>query len=246
MNFNVVFRTYFLVVLSVFWFAGSQARANEPPPFFPTEKPEPISKQVFASPYFAALLEAFAKQAEQLGDASCLRSERLDSKALQERVRRILVRRGEEMIRLVQTNLDPALFRQYEGDKTLGEIQRLEKNPAFTELAGLVRSGEIHATVDWIVTSFNRYLIVNGYVWRGFSGVETGDSALLKFYDEPNERIDKLLNDNGPLLYPYLDLKDKLRRETKYALNASVADRPSHTFFDGAEKDVAELCLQKK
>jgi hypothetical protein len=246
MNFYVVFRTYLVVAFLAFGFAGSQARANEPPPFFPREKPEPISQQVFASPYFAALLEAFAKQAEKLGDASCLRAKRLDNKALQERVRRILVRQGGEMIRLMQTNIDERLFRQYEGDKTFGVIQRLEKNPAVTELARLVRAGEIQATVEWIVTSFNRYLVASGYVWQGFSGVETGDSALLKFYDEPNNRIDKLVNDNPSLLQPYLDLKDKLRRETKGALHASVADRPSHTFFDGAEKDAAELCLRKK
>jgi len=246
MNFCVGLRVYVSVVLLAFCFAGSQARANEPPPYFPTEKPEPISKQVFASVYFAALLEEFAKQVEKRGDASCLRAKRLDSKALQERTRRILVRKGEEMIRLMQTNIDERLFRQYDGDKTLDEIRRLEKNPAVTELARIVRSGEIQATVDWVVTSFNRYLIANGYDWQGFSGVETGDPALLKYYDEPNERIDKLVNDNPSLLQPYLDLKDKLRRETKGALNASVADRPSHTFFDGTDKEAAELCLKKK
>jgi hypothetical protein len=246
MNFNVVFRTYILVVLSVFCFAASQARANDPLAFFPNERPEPISKQAFASPYFAALLEEFAKQVEKLGDASCLKAKRLDNKALQERARRILVRHGEEMIRIVLTDLDPGLFRQYGGADTLTEIQRLEKNPAFTELAKIVRDSEIQATTDWIVTAFSTYIAVSGYDWKGFSWIETANPALAKFHDD--ERLDKLLNENGPLLYSYLDLKDKLRKEAKAALKPSVADpdRPSFTYFKGAEKDVAELCLRKK
>jgi hypothetical protein len=245
-KFNVVFRTYLLIALSVFCFAGSQARASDPAAFFPNERPETISKQAFATPYFAALLEEFAKQVEKLGDTSCLKAKGLDNKALQERARRILVRHGEEMIQIVLTDLDPALFRQYEGDKTLAEIQRLEKNPAFTELAKIVRAGEIQATADWVVTAFNNYLVVSGYDWRGFSFAETGNPALAKFHDD--ERLDKLLNENGTLLYPYVDLKDKLRKEAKAALKPSVADpdRPSFTYFKGAEKDVAELCLRKK
>ncbi|MGE0339776.1 MAG: hypothetical protein AB7O79_07850 [Xanthobacteraceae bacterium] len=245
MNFRVIFRIYVSAALLAFCFAGSQARADDLPTYFPTEKPEPISKQAFASPYFAALLEEFAKQVEKRGDASCLRSKALDGKAIQERARRILVRHGEEMIRLMQTNIDERLFRQYGGAETLGEIQRLEKNPAFTEFVKLARIGQIQTIVDWVVTSFNHFVVVNGYDWQGFSGVETGNPALLKFYDEPADRMDKLLNDNASL-HSYLDLREKLRKETKAALHASVADRPSHTFFKGAEKDVAELCLVKK
>lgn len=246
MKFCVTFRTYLSIVLLAFCFAGSQARASEPLTFFPNENPGPISKQAFASPYFAALLEEFAKQVEKLGDASCLKAKSLDNKALQERARRILVRHGEEMIRIVLTDLDPALFRQYGGADTLAEIQRLEKNPAFTQLAKLVRAGEIQETADWVVTAFNGYVVVSGYDWKGFSWVETGNPALAKFHND--EPLDKLLNDNGPLLYPYLDLKDKLRKEAKAALKPSVADpdRPSFTYFKGAEKDVAELCLRKK
>jgi hypothetical protein len=244
MNFCVTLRIYASIVLLAFCFAGSQARADNLPLYFPTEKPETISKQTFASPYFAALLEEFAKQVEKLGDASCLRANRLDSKALQERGRRIFVRYGEAMIRLVQANIDERRFRDA-GAKTLGEIQRLEKNPAFTELAKLLRNGDIDETAESIVISFNRYLVVSGYNWSGFTGMETGNPALLKFSDEPGDRINKLLSDN-PALQPYMDLKETLRRETKDALNASVAERPLHTFFQGAEKDVAELCLVKK
>ncbi len=244
MHFFVIFRNFITLVLAGFCFAGSQARADDLPLYFPTEKPEAISKQTFATPYFAALLEEFAKQVEKLGDASCLRAKRLDSKALQERGRRIFVRYGEAMIRLVQANIDERRFRDA-GAKTLGEIQRLEKNPAFTELAKLLRDGDIEMTTELIVTSFNRYLVVSGYNWSGFTGIETGNPALLKFSDEPGDRINKLLSEN-PALQPYMDLKDRLQRETKDALNASVAERPSHTFFQGAEKEVAELCLVKK
>lgn len=246
MNFCVKFRTYVSVVLLAFCVGGSQAGANELPVYFPAEKPEAISKQAFASPYFAALLEEFAKQVEKLGDTSCLRAKRLDSKALQERGRRIFVGYGEKMIQLVQANIDERRFRDAGGAKTLDEIKRLEKNPAFTELAKLMRDGDIDATAEWIVTSFNRYLIASGYDWRGFTGIETGNPALLKFSDEPGDRINKLLSENSSVLQPYWDLKDRLRRETKDALNASVAERPSHTFFQGAEKDVAELCLVRK
>ena len=247
MKFCVAFRTYVSVALFAFCVAATQAQANPPPLHFPTEAPSAISKEVFQSPYFSALVAEFAKQVEKLGDASCLRAKRLDSKELQERGRRIFVRYGESMIRRLQANIDERIFREAGGVETLQEIQRGKLIPVFAELARLNRIVQINGVADWIVVNFSRYLVVNGYNWRGFTAVDTGDPALMKFYDEPNEAYDKLFNKYFPETKVFPDLTDKLQEATAKAFNASKAEEwTPRTYFQGAEKDVAELCLMKQ
>lgn len=247
MKFFVAFRTFISIALFVFCFAGSQARASDLPLYFPAEAPSAISNEIFASAYFPALLEAFAKQVEKLGDASCLQAKHLDSKALQERGRRILVRHGERMIQLVQANIDERRFREAGGVEALKEMQRGKSIPVFAELARLDRIAEVHAAADWIVVNFNRYLILSGYNWKGFTGAETGDPALTKFFDEPNDAFDKLFNQYAPETKVFPDLRDKRQKATVDAFDSSrAAEWTPRTYFEGAEKDVAELCLVKQ
>lgn len=250
MNFCVAFRTYVSVVLLAFCFAGSQARAasvSDLPLHFATEAPASISKEVFESAYFTALVQAFAKQVEKLGDASCLRGKRLDSNELQQRGRRIFVRYGEPMIRLLQSNIDERLFREAGGVATLQEIQRGKSIPVFAELARLDRISKINIATDWIVVEFNRFLIVNGYEWKGFTAIETADPALTKFYEESTDAFFKLLDKYAPETNVFPDLQDKLRAATVKAFNASKAEEwTPRTYFQGADKELAELCLVKK
>jgi hypothetical protein len=219
--------------------------------------PEPADKLVreaLDTPYAEQLLKAFAASVRREGDAACLRAKGLDDAALVGRGRALLQRYGVQMMKIIDEVFDRSAYEAAlaasAGPNAAREIERLRNDRDVRAFEALYRPAQLAKRVDLLMENFDRYVLISRIKLRPVSPEETGDAELMKA--NPTEAVEAaaarfLKQKKSRRLERYLDFldADAVARKKGFKAEAALKNGP-WTYFAGADRDLAELCIGRR
>jgi hypothetical protein len=213
----------------------------------PPEAADALIGAALDAPYGQAHLKTFAVSVRKDGDAACLQARALDDAALIARGRALLQRYGVKMVRLMNEKFDrtayqTALAAAGEPDAA-AEIERLEDDPAVKKYIELYRPARLVKVLDSLTEQFDRYVLIGRFKLATVSAVGRGDPT-----DDPTDAteaaVQKHLEEHpSDQVARYLELIDAVEAATPKGLKHAGQDLSPQTFFAGADRDLAELCI---
>jgi hypothetical protein len=231
------------------------APAQPTVPFIYLEgEPGELVEDAFSAPFGRLLIAEFAAAIADSADAACLKANGIETAALEERARTIVVRHGAQFIRGYLSAVDRAAFKasltKRMGAGAEAELIKLRKDPdvrTYLELATPVRQGETALAV--VETLGRNLLILKIKLSRRFDPIASGNQKLLDA-DPSNLMFDKLnallASSKSAGLTRYMKLLDAVQ----LALNDSVNPKALLgmrivDLMPGLESDLADLCIRR-
>lgn len=238
--------------------AAVPARAQGKLGFWP-EPPEQLMGAVLQTPYAQALLKTFAASVRKDGDRACLQAKALDDAASIAGGRSLLQRYGVRMMTLIEENFDRAAFEAAlatsAGPDAAAEIVSLEGQPDVKAFIAVYRPARLAKVMDTVLEQFDRYVLIRRVKLDPIAPIARGESE-----DKPSEAMranptaaaeeaSRRFVDEHPSgqLDRYLDLLDAIEtaRPKGITMQAAMKLGPV-TYFEGVERDLAELCIGRR
>jgi hypothetical protein len=218
------------------------------------ERAEERISDAFAMPYADALLRTFVKSVRKNADAACLQQKALDDTTIAERGRALLERHGTRMLKLTDDAVDRKarrrIFLQNAGPRAVSEFEQLKRDVEVQKLIFISVPADVARTVGLVAENFDHYLAIGRIKLDPITPAARGeeeppenpiaacDAAARKFVDThpAKKRINR-----------YLDLLEAAEEATRKAIRPEVASKLGPmTYFAGADRDLAELCIGRK
>ncbi|MBV8839161.1 MAG: hypothetical protein JO000_21715 [Alphaproteobacteria bacterium] len=222
-------------------------------PFLLNEKPEPFTREAFATPYGRALLAELGKALQTSADPACLQSKNLSEAQLSARGGTLIVTWGARALAQVSALYDSKgheeKFVAAAGPDALAELARLRETEEAKGYVAIERPWRLARVADFILEQFDRYVLINRLKLRPVSPVASGNEALLK--QSPEETVEGALEayrdkTQSASLQCFLDLSDAWIDAMTGAITPAAARVAPHDFFRGVEDDLAALCIVKR
>jgi len=207
-------------------------------------------REAFETPYAQALLRTFAATVRRKGDAACLKEKAFDDTTLVTRGSALLQRYGVQMFKIMDDNFDRAAYEKAleanAGRGAVAELERLKRDGDVKKLDALYRPAELTKVVDVVAENYDRYLLIGRINLDPISPVARGepepaenptqaaDAAAQRFVEQHrSKKLDR-----------YLDLVDaaEAARAKGFSIPIALKLGPM-TYFAGADRDLAELCI---
>lgn len=219
----------------------------------PTEPAGPRIREAFATPYAQTYLRTFAASVRKNGDVACLQEKALDDAALTARGSALLQRYAVQMAELAHEAVDRAAcdkaLAASAGPRAAAELARFERDASVKQLKALNRPAELALTVRAVVEQFDHYLSIGRIKLDPISPAARGEeepkedptpaarAAVQAFVDaHPSKAVDR-----------YLELVDASIDARNKSINPQTALKTGPmTYFAGADRDLAELCIGRR
>ena len=210
-------------------------------------------REAFEMPYAQTLLRTFVATVRRKGDATCLKEKAFDDATLAARGSALLQRYGVQMFKLMDENFDRAAYEKAleasAGRGAVAELERLKRDGDVKKLNALYRPAELAKVIDVVAENYDRYLLIGRINLDPISRVARGepepkenptqaaDAAAQRFIEQHrSKKLDR-----------YLDLVDATESARTKGFSAPVALKLGPmTYFDGADRDLAELCVGRR
>jgi len=250
-----------LLALAIALAAALPARAQGPLGMWP-EPADGLVREALDLSYARAQLETFAASVRRNGDPACLQAKALDDAATVAGGRALLQRYALRMIKMLDESFDRSAYQVAlsagAGPDAAAEIERLKRDPNVAALIALYRPAQLAKVVDTIMEQFDRYVLIGRIKLDPVSPIARGELELMK--DNPTEAmranpteaaeaaVQRYLDDHpSPRIDRYLDLLDAVEAATPKGISRQAAAKLGPmTYFAGAERDLAELCVGRR
>lgn len=217
---------------------------------------EPAEQRVheaLETPYAQALLRTFVATVRRKGDAACLREKAFDDATLAARGRALLQRYGVQMFKIMDDNLDRTAYEKAldanAGRGAVAELERLKRDGDVKKLNALYRPAELAKVVDVVAENYDRYLLIGRINLDPISPIARGEPEPK---ENPTQAVDAAVQrfieqHRSKKLDRYLDLVDATESARTKGFSIPVALKLGPmTYFDGADRDLAELCIGRR
>ena len=250
--------TKLLIAFVIMLAAVSTAAAQGGPLGMWPDKPDALVRDALSTPYANALLKQFAANVRKDGDAACLKEKGLDDATLIARGRALWENRGVQTLRTLDEIYDRKAYEAALGQGVLAEIERLKRDAGVKKLIAITRPLKLAVTTDFILEQFDRYVLIGRVKLDPVSPVARGETEIMK--NNPTEAMRANPTEAAEAaVQAYLD-KNSTKRIDRYLdlLDAVAAAAPKGirkdeivklgpmTYFAGADKDLAEICVGRR
>jgi hypothetical protein len=250
MSRSILFKTLFSCALALA--AAQPAHARDP--FGPPEPAEERIEAALATPYADALLRTFVKSVRKSADSACLQEKALDDAAITERGRALLQRNGSRMLKMLDDSIDRDAHRKgflaLAGPRAASELEQLKRDIEIRKLIAISWPADHARTVAAVAESFDHYLAIGrikldpitpaarGEEEPQENPIEACNAAARKFVETHSAK--KKIN-------RYLDLVEADDEARRKAVKPDATSKLGPmTYFAGADRDLAELCIGRK
>jgi hypothetical protein len=232
--------------------AALPASAQSPRGIF-SEPPEQWIREALATPYAQVLLRNFAASVRKHGDPACLQEKAFDEQKLIARGNALLQRYGLQTARLMEENYDRATYEKSfvasAGPGAVAELARLKRDSDVKKLIALNRPANLARMVETLAEQFDQYVVVGRIKFDPISPVARGEPEPK---ENPTEAVEAaaqrfIEQRRSKKIQRYLDLQDADATAAPQGFNLQVtAKLGPMTYFAGADRDLAELCVGRR
>lgn len=233
--------------------AGVTAPASAQVPLAsPAENPAEITREAFASPYGRAMVAEFVVVLKASADPACLQSKKIKPDELARRGEAFITKWGAHAMTVLASYVNLPIyetkFAQSAGVGAAGEMKRLEANPDVKRYMATARPRQLAYLLDNVFENYSRYVLISRIKMGQVSPLATGNEELLR--KNPTEKVEAdleqfLKTNTSPQVRRYVELSEQSGAALAASLNTDQVRNylGPGTFFRGAEKDLAEICI---
>jgi hypothetical protein len=218
------------------------------------EKPAEITREAFASPYGRAMVAEFNSVLKASADPACLQSKNIKPQQLAQRGGALITKWGVHAMEVLASYINLPIYEtklaQSAGVGADAELRRLEANADVKRYLSTERPRRLAYVLDYIFEQFSRYVLINRIKFGQVSPIATGNETLLRA--NPTEKVEAdleqfLKTNKSAQVRRYVELNEQSAAALAASLNTDQVRNSlgPTTFFRGAEKDLAELCVGK-
>ncbi len=218
----------------------------------PDDNPAVLTREAFASPYGRGMIAEFNSVLKASADASCLKSKNIKPEQLAQRGEAFIIKWGTQAMTVLASYVNLPIyetkFGQSAGLGAAGEMKRLEANPDVKRYMAIERPRRLAYLLDYVIENFSRYVLINRIKMGQVSPLATGNEELLN--KNPTEKVGAELEqflaaNKSSQVTRYVELSEQSGAALAASLNTEQVRNSlgPTTFFRGAEKDLADLCV---
>ena len=211
-----------------------------------------LTREAFASPYGRAMVAEFNGVLKTSADAACLKSKSIKPEQLAQRGEAFIIKWGANAMTVLASYINLPIyetkFAQSAGVGAAREMKRLEANPDVKRYMAIERPRRLAYLLDYVFENYSRYVLINRIKMGQVSPLATGNEALLN--KNPTEKVEAdleqfLKTNTSSEVTRYIELSEQSAAAITASLNTDQVRNSlgPTTFFRGAEKELAELCV---
>lgn len=210
----------------------------------PAER-ESFIREAFASTYGKANIAELGRALRRDADPACLAAKDLQASQLEARGGDLLIKWGIVFSKRIGALYDAKVYSEL--FTASSELERLKQNAEVKRYMAVSAPASQANMIDVLTENFSRYMLINRIKLRFMSAAETGNPELKS--KDPTEATEKALEkfvteSKSAALERFLDLSDQAIAAMKASIDKEQAKKTMpHTFLNGIEADLAELCI---
>lgn len=218
----------------------------------PDGNPASVTREAFASPYGRAMITEFITVLKTSADPACLQSKKIKPDDLARRGEAFIAKWGAHAMTVLASYINLSIyetkFAQSAGVGAPGEMKRLEANPDVKRYMAIERPRRLAYLLDYVFENYSRYVLISRIKMGQVSPLATGNETLMRA--NPTEKVEADLEqflkaNTSAQVQRYIELSEQSGAALAASLNTDQVrnNLGPGTFFRGAEKDLAELCI---
>jgi hypothetical protein len=214
--------------------------------------PDQLVTAAFSTPYGRLLIAEFAAVVAESADATCLKAKGIETSALADRVRAIVLRHGAQFVRNNASAIDRAAFKtniaSRMGAGAEAELAKLRNNnPEVRKLIEMHAPAREAAVVNGVIEAVERRIrVLNFKLRRSFNPLATGDMRLIDA-DPSDAVLGKLeaflVDSKSAALTRYLELMAAEQKALSQSFDVKAL-RIANS-MPGLDNDLADVCMSR-
>ena len=211
-----------------------------------------LTRDAFALPYGRAMVAEFVKVLKDSADPVCLRSRGIGPDPLVWRGEAFITKWTAQAMTVLASYINLPIyetaFAKSAGVGAAGEMKRLEAKADVKRYLMIERPRRLAFVLDYVFEQYDRYALINRIKMEPVSPIATGNPEFLK--RNPTDKVEAdleqfLKTNTSPEVTRYIELSEQSAAAITASLNTDQVRNSlgPTSFFRGAEKELAELCV---